>query len=367
MASFFVNKCTPMWIAPNTITLIGLCFMIVSYVLMWIYIPNISEGLESPELVPAWIFLFNAMSMVLYQTLDNMDGKQARRTESSSPLGLLFDHGCDAVNSIPGAVNWACAFGLSFRTSPMQAWFVSTCPMTLFYISTWEEYYTGTLVMPIINGPNEGLLAGASFSVISYLWGVSYWHGTTWYDDWLFPFWVRSVPSSIAGLLPENGLMNKDIIYWVCVIWLVQEETLKIYHVAKKYGVRTLKDLIPFAFLMSFSMILWTFDPNLVARNVRPCLHIVSGLFVEMSVQLMLDHMTKESFQPFRITLAPLAILVAMAATHAISDASADEFILGYMVGIWMYVLFKTRILIHEMSALLEIWCFNITKPWHAQ
>ncbi len=29
--------------------------------------------------------------------LDNLDGKQARRTKTSSPLGLLFDHGCDAM------------------------------------------------------------------------------------------------------------------------------------------------------------------------------------------------------------------------------------------------------------------------------
>jgi ethanolaminephosphotransferase len=28
--------------------------------------------------------------------LDEMDGKQARRTGNSSPLGMLFDHGVDA-------------------------------------------------------------------------------------------------------------------------------------------------------------------------------------------------------------------------------------------------------------------------------
>ncbi|TYI83488.1 hypothetical protein E1A91_D05G296300v1 [Gossypium mustelinum] len=37
----------------------------------------------------------------LYQTFDAVDWKQARRTNSSSPLGELFDHGCDAL---------ACAF-----------------------------------------------------------------------------------------------------------------------------------------------------------------------------------------------------------------------------------------------------------------
>ena len=29
-------------------------------------------------------------------TLDGIDGKQARRTGSSSPLGEMFDHGLDA-------------------------------------------------------------------------------------------------------------------------------------------------------------------------------------------------------------------------------------------------------------------------------
>ncbi len=30
--------------------------------------------------------------------LDEMDGKQARRTGNSSPLGLIFDHGCDCFS-----------------------------------------------------------------------------------------------------------------------------------------------------------------------------------------------------------------------------------------------------------------------------
>ena len=35
--------------------------------------------------------------MLLYQTMDNLDGKQAVRTKSSSPLGEMFDHGVDAL------------------------------------------------------------------------------------------------------------------------------------------------------------------------------------------------------------------------------------------------------------------------------
>jgi hypothetical protein len=32
-----------------------------------------------------------------YSLLDNLDGRQARRTGTSSPLGELFDHGCDCL------------------------------------------------------------------------------------------------------------------------------------------------------------------------------------------------------------------------------------------------------------------------------
>jgi phosphatidylglycerophosphate synthase len=37
--------------------------------------------------IPRWSFLFSAISIFVYQTLDAIDGKQARRTGSSSPLG----------------------------------------------------------------------------------------------------------------------------------------------------------------------------------------------------------------------------------------------------------------------------------------
>lgn len=30
--------------------------------------------------------------------MDNMDGKQARKTGNSTTLGSLFDHGCDVMN-----------------------------------------------------------------------------------------------------------------------------------------------------------------------------------------------------------------------------------------------------------------------------
>jgi ethanolaminephosphotransferase len=52
--------------------------------------------------------------MWLYSTLDNVDGKQARRTNSSSPLGELFDHGCDALNCSIGGLIQIAAMGMGY-------------------------------------------------------------------------------------------------------------------------------------------------------------------------------------------------------------------------------------------------------------
>jgi ethanolaminephosphotransferase len=124
LAGFFVDNATPTWLAPNAITLTGLMFMVASYCIFYYYCPSIDScSVEHGGIPPpSWIFVFNAAAMVIYQTLDNMDGKQARKTGSASPLGLLFDHGIDAANSIFGSVNWIIAMGLSTQDHLFHIW-----------------------------------------------------------------------------------------------------------------------------------------------------------------------------------------------------------------------------------------------------
>lgn len=41
-----------------------------------------------------FIIMFRfGIGLFMYQSLDAIDGKQARRTQTSGPLGELFDHG----------------------------------------------------------------------------------------------------------------------------------------------------------------------------------------------------------------------------------------------------------------------------------
>ena len=72
-------------------TLVGLCMPALSFLLVCLHDTSFREEL------PTYVYFIAGTSVFLYQTFDACDGKQARRTGTSSPLGQLFDHGCDAM------------------------------------------------------------------------------------------------------------------------------------------------------------------------------------------------------------------------------------------------------------------------------
>lgn len=92
LADFCLNF-IPKSMAPNLITLTGFLIFIAGCLNVMIQTPI------SSNVTPSSILILGICTFV-YQTLDNIDGKQARRTGTSSPLGMLFDHGLDALCSI---------------------------------------------------------------------------------------------------------------------------------------------------------------------------------------------------------------------------------------------------------------------------
>ncbi|EEC07945.1 sn-1,2-diacylglycerol ethanolamine- and cholinephosphotranferase, putative [Ixodes scapularis] len=91
--NWVTTKC-PLWLAPNLMTITGLAVNIATSLLLVCYSPTATQE------VPRWAFLLCALGLFVYQTLDACDGKQARRTGTSSPLGELFDHGCDSISTV---------------------------------------------------------------------------------------------------------------------------------------------------------------------------------------------------------------------------------------------------------------------------
>lgn len=87
LASMFPKR-----MAPNLITFIGFMFIIQSYVNMLFYDYTFRKD------IPRWCFFLAGIFVFLYMNLDAIDGKQARNIKASSPLGQLFDHGCDSFS-----------------------------------------------------------------------------------------------------------------------------------------------------------------------------------------------------------------------------------------------------------------------------
>eukprot|EP00062_Callorhinchus_milii_P010595 gi/632955652/ref/XP_007893568.1/ PREDICTED: cholinephosphotransferase 1 [Callorhinchus milii] len=127
----------PPWVAPNTITILGLLNNIASTALLVTYCPTATEQ------APWWVYLLCGVGLFIYQSLDAVDGKQARRTNSSSPLGELFDHGCDAFSTVFVAVGSCTAIRLG--TDPGLMFFACFLGLFMFYCAHWQTYVSGSL------------------------------------------------------------------------------------------------------------------------------------------------------------------------------------------------------------------------------
>eukprot|EP00697_Spironema_sp_BW2_P016302 gnl/Spiro4/7478_TR3908_c0_g1_i1.p1 gnl/Spiro4/7478_TR3908_c0_g1~~gnl/Spiro4/7478_TR3908_c0_g1_i1.p1 ORF type:complete len:107 (+),score=3.40 gnl/Spiro4/7478_TR3908_c0_g1_i1:45-365(+) len=61
----------PMWVAPNLITLGGLIFMFVNFLVLSWFLWDFQLAV-----IPGWAHVLAGFSVFMYQTLDAVDGKQ---------------------------------------------------------------------------------------------------------------------------------------------------------------------------------------------------------------------------------------------------------------------------------------------------
>ncbi len=167
-AQFCVDAFVPQWVAPNVITFSGLIISLTACAITLAVNPTLH-----PSTSPRWLGLLNAASIFAYQTLDNMDGKQARKTQSSSALGMFFDHGCDAINAGVTIVSMGSILGTGWSGKLFITYLSSWVP---FYFQTWEEYYSGSMILPPFNGPTEGLLMTIGICLLSFFLGTEFFH-----------------------------------------------------------------------------------------------------------------------------------------------------------------------------------------------
>jgi ethanolaminephosphotransferase len=93
--------------------------------------------------LPLWEYYLMILSVFICQTTDAVDGKHARKTNRTSALGQLLDHGLDCF-----AYSFQIIFvGYSLRSAGgWEIIVIQALSYGVDFIHNWEEYYSGVFM-----------------------------------------------------------------------------------------------------------------------------------------------------------------------------------------------------------------------------
>ncbi|PGG99450.1 hypothetical protein AJ79_08524 [Helicocarpus griseus UAMH5409] len=282
----------PLWLAPNMVTLIGFMFIVGNLILLEIAIPDLVGPTSQ------WVYYSFALGIWMYSTMDNVDGKQARRTGTSSGLGELFDHGIDSLNCTLASLLQAAAMG---QGSTKIGAFTTLLPCLPMFFSTWETYHTHTLYLGYVNGPTEGLIIAIAIMVVSGYYGphifsyrvADYWSYSGLFGDWSF---------------------QELFVFVLGFSFMATHFPACVYNVVRARNRQRLPILPIFfewvpAIVASVSAVSWLYSPysTLLSEN-RLVLFAVTMCFVigRMTTKIILAHLTRQPFPYWTILITPL-------------------------------------------------------------
>ena len=184
----------PNTLAPNLITLFSLICNIIAFI-----IAVFDGGFDFSQPLKTRTCFVIGLTQILYQLLDNIDGKQARRTGNSTPFGMLMDHGCDIFTNIFTAYNMSRL--LLVGNDDFFSFSVFFGLLVGFYMMTYEDYKLGEMYFPPINGADEG-----NFAVFLIGIGCGFF-GQNWLKIVLFSsFSSLTLGKIIGGIIAVGGL-----------------------------------------------------------------------------------------------------------------------------------------------------------------
>ncbi|KAF9360594.1 hypothetical protein BGX34_007682 [Mortierella sp. NVP85] len=346
----------PITMAPNSITGLGFLCVVFNLLTMFYFAPDMTA------VCPSWAYFSFAIGLFVYQSMDAIDGKQARRTGTSGPLGELFDHGCDALNTTLEVILAANALQLG-----QSWWSVLSHLVTLgnFYLSTWEEYHTGTLYLSAFSGPVEGIIIIVLLYVITAFAGAQFWLQT-----------IRSVLGLAPDVLPfiPDMQINHFFIAFGTVglggnILTAFQHVVKARRDKKQSVGPALVGLAPFVGMSVVAYFWLNASPYIVTEHLVPWILYI-GLSFGYTVGLMITaHVTHQPFPLFNISFLPLIF----GAVNANLPALGVDRIFGHHqenIYLWSCLAFSAAAYAHfavnvvnDICDYFDIWCFTIKHP----
>lgn len=203
----------PVWVSPNLLTLMGFASTLLCMAITCIYTPTLKEA------PPSWVYLANLILLFVYQTLDAVDGKQARRTNTSTPLGQLFDHGCDSFSTVFAALSVLGTVRVGISVAAFML--IAILQMQLFIYTWWELHFHEYRCHTGVTGVTEGQLVMMGMNLVGLLFGSEIF--TTSLSDiipkafmGMMPRWLLSLPVQAFLAFPFYllliGMLTADVI-----------------------------------------------------------------------------------------------------------------------------------------------------------
>eukprot|EP00871_Galdieria_phlegrea_P004394 jgi/Galph1/4956/GphlegSOOS_G3637.1 len=341
----------PLWMAPNLVTFIGLLCAVTSHGIVLYFCPELDDDASRVVYLLAFVGLF------IYMVLDNLDGRQARRTKSSSPLGHLFDHGCDALNVTLSGLTFATVIrlGASFWTI-FIVWVYGMLP---FFFATLEEFFTGALILRQINGPNEGLIIMQVLYLFTALKGSNFWKQQVSFFNLRFP-----IPWNKFLILLAVPLCVPTVIGNYREIW---RDAVRKRKCLKTRKIRSFQYAWPF---ISFSccMFLWFAQSSVLQSHLFVFVWTCGLVFFALVTRLIVAHLTHSEYETVFFIEAPFMIGAINSVFSALlgRELVPDTFLL-YSAFIMCSFLNVIRVfqIVNELTNALQISCFTLARSHH--
>lgn len=322
----------PQTMAPNMVTLIGFFFVIASYLVSAFYCPTLSEA------APIWVYFFHAFCLFVYQTLDALDGKHARKTGSSSPLGELFDHGCDAVSTTLAMLITLSTLRLGSGFFPFSLVLISNL---VFWMAQWEQFTVGNLDLGLIN-VTEAQFGGMLIHIVTGVLGPQFWLNKVELAGFSLQY-NHFLP--ILQILIITGTVLNNI---VNILKAVSKKKLSLF--------KTLTQAIPVTLTLLFSCV-WIYRTNVADTSIHTLSLSFGLLMAILAGRTVLARVCGEPFRALQPVVFPLGLGALNSFHHFTSNHLLSQILSAFYVLAYLHLAFT---IIEVLCEALKINCLSI-------
>lgn len=342
----------PTWIAPNVLTLAGFLFLVLQFVVLTYYDSDFYASSDiHPEYppIPNWVWLFSSACIFLAHTLDGTDGKQARRTKTSGPLGELFDHGLDSWATLFMPIGIFSVFGRGDHSvDVMHMSFIMLSVQVTFIMSHWEKYNTGILFLPWGYDPSQIGMAAMYF--VTWLGGYSMWKNYVPYVDMTY------------AKVFEYGMYGGVVFQLPVTLWNIYSSY------ANKTGkmlsfYEGQRPLVP-AIILFGLFYLWAYiSPyNIIEKEPRLFMLTLGTAFANVSSRVIVSGMSNTRCDSFNVLLIPLITIVLATVTLKLGSLEA-YLLLAYATYVMAAHLHYGICVVKQLADHFNIYVFSVEKP----